>query len=244
MHIGPDRHAQTNGLVAGAAGWRLVEEANFGLWMGGFDPIWATHPRAWHDAFPSGFPRHSDWRCCGPHGTRSCERSDRGRGDLAVRVAERDQSENLELARAEVVGRPGGRWRLGGEPGSELRVEVGPALCRKPDGLDEFPCRLPPSRRSPTCPHAGPRVRKLGRCASSAPRFACRLSRIRESPPGPTRRGMVRSKIRDAGATRSLSCARSSGHLRPRRAPRIPPPPPRASATRHVRPDDRLKSRS
>jgi len=74
----------------------------------------------------------------GPMGLDGTNAQSENRGDLAVRVAERDQSEDLDLARAEVIGRPGGRSRPGGEPGSELRGEVGPALCRKPDSADEL----------------------------------------------------------------------------------------------------------
>ena len=32
----------------------LVEDADFGMWLGDADPIWAAHPRAWHEAFPNG----------------------------------------------------------------------------------------------------------------------------------------------------------------------------------------------
>ena len=32
----------------------MVEEADFGLWLGDYDPIWAAHPLAWHEAFPNG----------------------------------------------------------------------------------------------------------------------------------------------------------------------------------------------
>ena len=35
-------------------GWLLVEEPDFGMWLGDFDPVWAAHPRAWHEAFPNG----------------------------------------------------------------------------------------------------------------------------------------------------------------------------------------------
>lgn len=51
-----EAHAQTNGLVAAPAGWLAVEECDFGLWLRDYDPIWAAHPRAWHEAFPSGSP--------------------------------------------------------------------------------------------------------------------------------------------------------------------------------------------
>jgi SAM-dependent methyltransferase len=39
-------------LVPG--GWLLFEEPDFGLWLADADPLWATHPQAWHKAFPSG----------------------------------------------------------------------------------------------------------------------------------------------------------------------------------------------
>jgi SAM-dependent methyltransferase len=55
MHVG-NRMGTLRRMVSWLApgGWLLVEEADFGLWMGDYDPIWAAHPRAWHDAFPSG----------------------------------------------------------------------------------------------------------------------------------------------------------------------------------------------
>lgn len=55
MHL-PARMATLRRMVSWLApgGWLLVEECDFGLWMGDFDPIWASHPRAWHEAFPNG----------------------------------------------------------------------------------------------------------------------------------------------------------------------------------------------
>jgi 2-polyprenyl-3-methyl-5-hydroxy-6-metoxy-1,4-benzoquinol methylase len=35
-------------------GWLVVEEPDFGMWLGDFDPIWSAHPGAWHEAFPNG----------------------------------------------------------------------------------------------------------------------------------------------------------------------------------------------
>jgi ubiquinone/menaquinone biosynthesis C-methylase UbiE len=32
----------------------LFEEPDFGLWLSDADPVWAMHPHAWHQAFPSG----------------------------------------------------------------------------------------------------------------------------------------------------------------------------------------------
>lgn len=34
--------------------WLLVEDDDFGMWLGDFDPIWAAPPAAWHEAFPNG----------------------------------------------------------------------------------------------------------------------------------------------------------------------------------------------
>jgi ubiquinone/menaquinone biosynthesis C-methylase UbiE len=55
MHI-PERMATLRRMVSWLAprGWLLVEEADFGLWLADYDPIWAAHPRAWHEAFPNG----------------------------------------------------------------------------------------------------------------------------------------------------------------------------------------------
>ena len=55
MHIA-DRMATLRRMVSWLApgGWLLVEEADFGMWMADFDPTWAAHPRAWHEAFPNG----------------------------------------------------------------------------------------------------------------------------------------------------------------------------------------------
>jgi SAM-dependent methyltransferase len=56
MHL-PERMATLRRMVSWLApgGWLLVEDADFGMWMGDADPIWAAHPRAWHEAFPNGF---------------------------------------------------------------------------------------------------------------------------------------------------------------------------------------------
>jgi hypothetical protein len=35
-------------------GWLLVEEPDFGMWLADLDHVWAAHPAAWHEAFPSG----------------------------------------------------------------------------------------------------------------------------------------------------------------------------------------------
>ena len=57
MHIA-DRMATLRRMVSWLApgGWLLVEEPDFGMWLGDFDPIWAAHPAAWHEAFPNGSP--------------------------------------------------------------------------------------------------------------------------------------------------------------------------------------------
>jgi len=35
-------------------GWLVAEEADVGMWLADYDPIWAAHPAAWHEAFPHG----------------------------------------------------------------------------------------------------------------------------------------------------------------------------------------------
>jgi trans-aconitate methyltransferase len=35
-------------------GWLLLEEPDFGMWLADADPVWATHPNAWHQTFPHG----------------------------------------------------------------------------------------------------------------------------------------------------------------------------------------------
>jgi methyltransferase family protein len=35
-------------------GWLLLEEPDFGIWLGDADPVWALGPKAWHGAFPEG----------------------------------------------------------------------------------------------------------------------------------------------------------------------------------------------
>jgi hypothetical protein len=37
-------------------GWLVVEEPDFGMWLADFDPMWASHPRVWQEAFPNGSP--------------------------------------------------------------------------------------------------------------------------------------------------------------------------------------------
>lgn len=55
MHIG-DRMAIMRRMASWLApgGWLVLEEADFGMWLGDFDPVWAAHPGAWHEAFPNG----------------------------------------------------------------------------------------------------------------------------------------------------------------------------------------------
>jgi SAM-dependent methyltransferase len=55
MHIG-QRIATLRRMVSWLApgGWLLVEDGDFGLWLGDYDPIWSAHPGAWHEAFPNG----------------------------------------------------------------------------------------------------------------------------------------------------------------------------------------------
>jgi SAM-dependent methyltransferase len=55
MHI-PDRMAALRRMASWLApgGWLVAEEADFGMWMADFDPVWAAHPAAWHEAFPNG----------------------------------------------------------------------------------------------------------------------------------------------------------------------------------------------
>jgi hypothetical protein len=59
-------------------------------------------------------------------------------GDLRIDVAEREQSEDLDLARGQLVGWSLGLVRLGGEPGAQLRVDVGPAGDDRVDRGDEL----------------------------------------------------------------------------------------------------------
>ncbi|HEY7430228.1 MAG TPA: methyltransferase domain-containing protein [Streptosporangiaceae bacterium] len=55
MHIA-GRMAVLRRMVSWLApgGWLLVEEPDFGVWQGDFDPLWSAHPAAWHEAFPHG----------------------------------------------------------------------------------------------------------------------------------------------------------------------------------------------
>jgi ubiquinone/menaquinone biosynthesis C-methylase UbiE len=55
MHI-PDEPDIVRRMVSWLrpGGWLLLEEPDFGLWLADADPVWATHPDAWHQAFPNG----------------------------------------------------------------------------------------------------------------------------------------------------------------------------------------------
>jgi SAM-dependent methyltransferase len=55
MHL-PDRMAILRRMVSWLrpGGWLLVEDADFGMWLADFDPIWSHHPAAHHEAFPNG----------------------------------------------------------------------------------------------------------------------------------------------------------------------------------------------
>jgi SAM-dependent methyltransferase len=55
MHIPDDvelLHRMVSWLRPG--GWLLLEEPDFGMWLADGDPVWATHPNAWHRTFPAG----------------------------------------------------------------------------------------------------------------------------------------------------------------------------------------------
>src|SRR4051794_28761607 len=58
--------------------------------------------------------------------------------DLAVGMAEGDQSQHHELALAEIVGWPGWLVRCGGHAGAETGVEVGVAGGGQADGLEQL----------------------------------------------------------------------------------------------------------
>jgi len=55
MHI-PDDPEVIRRMVSWLrpGGWLLLEEPDFGMWLGDADPVWATHPHAWHHTFPNG----------------------------------------------------------------------------------------------------------------------------------------------------------------------------------------------
>ena len=43
------------------AGWILLEEPDFGRWLGDADPLWSSHPQSWHDSFPNGSMSRGRW---------------------------------------------------------------------------------------------------------------------------------------------------------------------------------------
>jgi SAM-dependent methyltransferase len=55
MHLAP-RMATLSRMASWLApgGWLLLEEGDFGLWQGDYDPLWAAGPQTWHEAFPNG----------------------------------------------------------------------------------------------------------------------------------------------------------------------------------------------
>ena len=55
LHIGSRMEVLRRMASWLAPGGRLLaEEADFGMWLEDFHPIWRAHPWAWHEAFPSG----------------------------------------------------------------------------------------------------------------------------------------------------------------------------------------------
>jgi SAM-dependent methyltransferase len=42
-------------------GWLLLEEPDFGMWLGDADPLWATHPESWQAAYPNGSLSRGRW---------------------------------------------------------------------------------------------------------------------------------------------------------------------------------------
>jgi SAM-dependent methyltransferase len=55
MHIA-DRMSVLRRMASWLApgGWLVAEEADFGMWLADYDPIWSAHPPAVHEAFPAG----------------------------------------------------------------------------------------------------------------------------------------------------------------------------------------------
>ena len=55
MHV-PDDLEMLRRMVSWLrpGGWLLLEEPDFGMWLADTDPVWATHPDAWHRTFPAG----------------------------------------------------------------------------------------------------------------------------------------------------------------------------------------------
>jgi SAM-dependent methyltransferase len=62
MHL-PDDPSMIRRMASWLApgGWLLLEEPDFGMWMGDADALWATHPDAWHQTFPSGSVSRGRW---------------------------------------------------------------------------------------------------------------------------------------------------------------------------------------
>jgi len=54
MHLG-ERMETLRRMASWLApgGWLLLEDPDFGMWLGDSDPIWAAHPRAIQEAFPT-----------------------------------------------------------------------------------------------------------------------------------------------------------------------------------------------
>jgi SAM-dependent methyltransferase len=54
MHVSPDvALLQRIASWLAPGGWLLLEEPDFGMWIGDADPVWAAHPRAAQKAFPN-----------------------------------------------------------------------------------------------------------------------------------------------------------------------------------------------
>jgi SAM-dependent methyltransferase len=54
MHISPDLNLLQRMVTwLAPGGWLLLEEPDFGMWIGDADPVWAVHPHAAQAAFPN-----------------------------------------------------------------------------------------------------------------------------------------------------------------------------------------------
>ena len=146
-------------------------------------------------------------------------------GDRAVRMTERDQAEDLDLAVRQVSGRTGGSRQLGRQARAERRVEIGASPARGADRLDE----LRPGRVLEHVAHerrrAAPHGQTPGRPAWSGPLspYPARTRRSAGSPQGSSSPGMLRSRT----STRVVAAhiARRPRRRRPpRRQPRCPIP--------------------
>ena len=152
-------------------GWLLLEEPDFGMWLADSDPVWSTHPDAWHQTFPNGSLSRGRTllETDPPARTRRCRRRRRTRHhrgrNTPRRVLSPEHGRNRTAGdrRRRSHSRTGNRSRRSTHRSGLPRVRLRPHRCLGSTCSDRKA-----SRRRPTI--SSPLGTRLRQCSGMSPR--------------------------------------------------------------------------